>query len=377
MPSQGLEGVVAAQTSLSKVMGEEGRLIYAGYEIDDLAEKTSFEEVCHLLWHGELPDRGQLDAMRRELGEARTLAPGVIEILRLIPHDAHPMAALRTALSAAGNFDPDAEDDSEAANRRKAVRITGQIPSISAAFERLRAGEPIVEADPDRPLAEDFLRMLTGKEPGELEARIMDVALILHADHGLNASTFSARVTIATLSDMYSAIVSAVGTLKGPLHGGANQEVMRMLQEIGDPAAAGDHVRAALERKERIMGFGHRVYRALDPRAPILKALAEDLGRERGESRWLEIADAVNRTMREEMDARGKKIYANVDFYSAAVYYTLGIPIDQFTNIFAISRATGWTANVLEQLSDNRLIRPKAEYVGPLDKTVRPLDERS
>jgi citrate synthase len=377
MPSQGLEGVVAAQTSLSKVMGEEGRLIYAGYEIDDLAEKTSFEEVCHLLWHGELPDRGQLDAMRRELGEARTLAPGVIEILRLIPHDAHPMAALRTGLSAAGNFDPDAEDDSEAANRRKAVRITGQIPSISAAFERLRTGQPIVEADPDRPLAEDFLRMLTGKEPGELEARIMDVALILHADHGLNASTFSARVTIATLSDMYSAIVSAVGTLKGPLHGGANQEVMRMLQEIGDPAAAGDHVRAALERKERIMGFGHRVYRALDPRAPILKALAEDLGRERGESRWLEIADAVNRTMREEMDARAKKIYANVDFYSAAVYYTLGIPIDQFTNIFAISRAAGWTANVLEQLADNRLIRPKAEYVGPLDRTVRPLDERS
>lgn len=377
MSSQGLEGVVAAQTSLSKVMGEEGRLIYAGYEIEDLAEQTSFEEVCHLLWHGELPTRAELETMRTELGRARALGPDVVQILRLLPRDVHPMAALRTGLSAAGNFDPEAEDDSEEANRRKAVRITGQIASISAAYERVRTGQEIVEPDPGRPLAEDFLRMLTGQEPGELEARIMDVALILHADHGLNASTFSARVTIATLSDMYSAIVSAIGTLKGPLHGGANQGVMRMLQEIGEPAAAAGHVRAALERKERIMGFGHRVYRALDPRAPILHELAEQLGRERGESEWLEIADAVRDAMREEMDARGKKIYANVDFYSAAVYYTLGIPIDQFTNIFAISRAAGWTANVLEQLADNRLIRPKAEYVGPLDRTVRPLAERS
>jgi len=376
MSGQGLEGVVAAQTSLSRVMGEEGRLIYAGYEIGDLAEHASFEEVCHLLWNGELPTRDELGAIRAALGEARRIEPGVLDVLRLLPRDVHPMAALRTGLSAAGNFDAEAEDDSEEANRRKAVRITGQIAAISAAFERLRAGEEPLDADPGRPFAEDFLRMLTGREPGELEARIVDVALILHADHGLNASTFSARVTIATLSDMYSAIVSAIGTLKGPLHGGANQGVMRMLEEIGDPAAAGDHVRAALERKQKIMGFGHRVYRALDPRAPILHELAEELGRARGESRWLEIADAVRDAMRQEMDARGKKIYANVDFYSAAVYYTLGIPVDQFTNVFAISRAAGWTANVLEQLADNRLIRPKAEYIGPMDRTVTPLDER-
>ncbi|HSM36319.1 MAG TPA: citrate/2-methylcitrate synthase [Longimicrobiales bacterium] len=377
MSGQGLEGVVAAQTSLSKVMGEEGRLIYAGYEIGDLAEHTSFEEVCHLLWHGDLPTRAELDTMRAALGEARRLDDGVLDVLRLLPRDIHPMAALRTGLSAAGNFDPDAEVDTEEANRRKAVRITGQIAAISAAYERLRKGEEPLAADPASPLAADFLRMLTGRDPGELEARIMDVALILHADHGLNASTFSARVTIATLSDMYSAIVSAIGTLKGPLHGGANQGVMRMLQAIGEADEAAEHVRAALERKERIMGFGHRVYRALDPRAPILHELAEELGEARGDTRWLDIADAVRDAMRQEMDARGKKIYANVDFYSAAVYYTLGIPVDQFTNIFAISRAAGWTANVLEQLADNRLIRPKAEYVGPMDRTVRPLDERA
>ena len=377
MSGQGLEGVVAAQTSLSKVMGEEGRLIYAGYEIGDLAEHTSFEEVCHLLWHGDLPTRAELEAMRTALGEARRLDDGVLDVLRLLPRDIHPMAALRTGLSAAGNFDPDAEVDTEEANRRKAVRITGQIAAISAAYERLRKGEEPLAADPASPLAADFLRMLTGRDPGELEARIMDVALILHADHGLNASTFSARVTIATLSDMYSAIVSAIGTLKGPLHGGANQGVMRMLQAIGEADGAAEHVRTALERKERIMGFGHRVYRALDPRAPILHELAEELGEARGDTRWLDIADAVRDAMRQEMDARGKKIYANVDFYSAAVYYTLGIPVDQFTNIFAISRAAGWTANVLEQLADNRLIRPKAEYVGPMDRTVRPLDERA
>ena len=377
MSSQGLEGVVAARTSLSKVMGEEGRLIYSGYEIADLAENASFEEVCHLLWHGDLPNRQALNEIRGQLSDARALDGGVIDVLRLLPTDSHPMAALRTGLSAAGNFDPEAEDGSEEANRRKAIRITGQIPAISAAYERIRNGKDVVDPDPDRSLAEDFLRMLTGRDPDELEARIMDAALILHADHGLNASTFSARVTIATLSDMYSAIVSAIGTLKGPLHGGANQGVMAMLQKVGSADAAADYVRGALERKEKIMGFGHRVYRALDPRAPILHGLAEELGEARGDTKWLDISDAVRDAMREEMDARDKKIYANVDFYSAAVYYTLGIPVDQFTNVFAVSRAAGWTANVLEQLADNRLIRPKAEYIGPLDRTVGPVDQRS
>ncbi len=376
MPTKGLEGIVAAETRLSRVLGDEGRLIYGGYEIEDLAEHVSFEEVCHLLWHGELPDRSALDGLRDDLFRSSALRDEVVDVLRLLPEDAHPMAALRTGVSLLGAFDPEADDESPESNARKALVITAQLPTMTAAFHRIRNGEEPLQPRESLGLAANFLYMLTGEEPDELSARIMDVAFTLHAEHGLNASTFAARVTIATLTDIYSAITSAAGTLKGPLHGGANQRVMAALKEIGEPDRAEQWVGDALQRGEKVMGFGHRVYRTLDPRAPILKDLARELSEQSGETRWLDIADGVNSAMREEMDRRDKPIYANVDFYSAPVYYTLGIPTDLFTNVFACARAAGWTAHVLEQLADNRLIRPRAEYVGPMDRQVQPIEQR-
>ncbi|HEX7052023.1 MAG TPA: citrate synthase [Longimicrobiales bacterium] len=378
MSTRGLEGIVVAETQLSKIYGEQGRLLYRGYEIEDLAEHTSFEEVCHLLWYGELPDRRQLDALRAGFAEAAAVDPGVIDILRRLPKGGHPMATLRTLVSALSAYDPEAEDMSPEANHRKAVRLTAKLPTLTAAIERVRQGKDPIAPRPELGLAANFLYMLHGEEPAELPGRIMDVAFILHAEHGMNASTFSARVTVATLSDMHSAVVSAIGTLKGPLHGGANERVMRMLKAIGEPDRAAAWIRDALGRKERIMGFGHRVYRALDPRAPILKRLAEELAAQGGpaENRWLEISERVEQVMAEEMKARGKPIYPNVDFFSASVYYTLGIPPDLFTNVFASARVAGWTAHIMEQLADNRLIRPKAEYVGPEGKKVRPIEAR-
>lgn len=375
MVTKGLEGVVVAQTELSEVDGEEGRLVYRGYQIEDLAENTTFEEVCYLLWHGELPNRGQLAQLKRRLAEERPLPPRLLDLLRQLPHDTHPMAALRTAVSALASFDPEAETSSPEANYRKALRITAKMITITAAFARLRSGGEPVEPRPDLGHAANLLYLLKGEEPDELSARIVDTALTLHAEHGMNASTFAARVTIATLSDIYSAICSAIGTLKGPLHGGANEQVMEMLRSIGEPAHAESWVRAALGRGEKVMGFGHRVYRTLDPRAPILKRLAEELAA-RGGHAWLEISERVQAVMREEMDRRGKPIYPNVDFFSASVYYTLGIPTDLFTNVFACARAAGWTAHVMEQLQDNRLIRPDSDYIGPLNKKVVPIEER-
>ncbi|MBI4409088.1 MAG: citrate synthase, partial [Gemmatimonadetes bacterium] len=336
---------------------------------------TTFEEVCYLLWHGELPNRGQLAQLKRRLAEERPLPPRLLDLLRQLPHDTHPMAALRTAVSALASFDPEAETSSPEANYRKALRITAKMITITAAFARLRSGGEPVEPRPDLGHAANLLYLLKGEEPDELSARIVDTALTLHAEHGMNASTFAARVTIATLSDIYSAICSAIGTLKGPLHGGANEQVMEMLRSIGEPAHAESWVRAALGRGEKVMGFGHRVYRTLDPRAPILKRLAEELAA-RGGHAWLEISERVQAVMREEMDRRGKPIYPNVDFFSASVYYTLGIPTDLFTNVFACARAAGWTAHVMEQLQDNRLIRPDSDYIGPLNKKVVPIEER-
>ena len=377
MSSKGLEGVVAAQTALSHVYGEEGRLVYAGYEIEDLAENASFEEVCHLLWFGDLPNSKQLEDLRRRIAESAAVDPAIIEICRMADQHDHPMATLRTAISALSFFDDDAEDNSEQANLRKAIRLTGQAVTITAAIERVRRGAPPVEPRADLRLAENFLYMLRGEAADDLEARIVDVALTLHAEHGMNASTFAARVTAGTLADMHSAISAAVGALKGPLHGGANEQVMTMLQEIGTPANAEQWVRDALGRGEKIMGFGHRVYRTLDPRAPILKRLAEELNaRSGGHSQWLEIAEIIQRVVREEMDRRGKKIYPNVDFFSASVYYTLGIPKDLFTNIFACARMAGWTAHIMEQHKDNRLIRPQSEYTGPHGKRVQPIAQR-
>lgn len=377
MSTKGLEGVVAAETRLSKVLGEEGRLIYGGYDIEDLAENTTFEEVCHLLWSGSLPTRQQLQGLRGRMVEAASLDEPIVSILASAPEGTHPMAVLRTAASALGLFDPEAEDMSREANERKAVRITAKLASITAGYDRVRNGRELVAPRDDLNLGANFLYMLTGEEPDELRARIMDVALTLHAEHGLNASTFAGRVTAATLADMHSAVTSAIGALKGPLHGGANQRVMQMLEEIGEPDNAEAWVKGALERKEKIMGFGHRVYRTTDPRAPILRDLSAELGREAGESKWLDVSQRVVDVMKSEMEARGKQIYPNVDFFSASVYHTIGIPTDLFTNVFAMARAAGWTAHVIEQYDDNRLIRPRAEYTGPMDLKVTPLDERS
>lgn len=376
MASKGLEGVVAAQTALSHVYGDEGRLVYAGYEIGDLAENTTFEEVCHLLWFGELPGPAQLEQIRRQLAGSAVVDERVFDLIRAAPKDTHPMTTLRTAVSALALYDRDAEDMSPEANQRKAIRLTGQTITLTAAIDRIRNGRDPVAPTNDLGLAANLLYMLRGEPADELSARIIDAALILHAEHGMNASTFAARVTAGTLSDMHSAVTSAISTLKGPLHGGANEQVMVMLREIGEPENAAAYVRARLASGGKIMGFGHRVYRTLDPRAPILKRLAEELSQRMGGAKWLQVSERIQQTMREEMERRGKQIYPNVDFFSASVYFTLGIPMDLFTNVFACARMAGWTAHVMEQYSDNRLIRPQSEYVGPQHRRVQPLQER-
>jgi citrate synthase len=374
--TKGLQGVVAAETRISLVDGASGVLSYGGYAIEDLAANATFEEVCHLLWYGELPVRQQLDDLRRRLADGLAVHDGVIDVVRRIAKGSHPMASLRTAVSALSAFDPDAEDMSVEAADRKAVRLTAQSITLTAAIERIRNGNDPIAPRPELGLAANLLWMLRGEEPDALEERIIDASLILHAEHGMNASTFAARVTGGTMADMHSAVTSAIGALKGPLHGGANERVMEMLLKIDRPENAADYVRNVLEQGGRVMGFGHRVYRTLDPRAPILKALAEDLSRRAGEARWLQISEQVQQTMREEMDRRGKQVYPNVDFFSASVYYTLGIPTDLFTNLFACARMSGWTAHIIEQLQDNRLIRPESTYIGPTERTVIPLEKR-
>jgi citrate synthase len=373
MAGSGLEGVVVAETRLSRVDGEAGRLIYAGYGIEDLAAHVTFEEVCHLLWHGRLPGQSELETLRDDLAAESALPGHVIDLIRSAPATAHPMAVLRTAVSALGMHDPAAEDLSREPTLRKAIRLTATFPTITAATARIRSGQDPIEPRRGLSLAGNLLYMLNGEVASEHETRTMDVALTLHADHGFNASTFSARVTIATLADLYSAVTAAIGTLKGPLHGGANERVMQMLEAIATAEDAESWVMGALERKEKIMGFGHRVYRATDPRAPILRALGDELGG----SKWFAISDRVRQVMSREMERRGKQVYANVDFYSASVYQKLGVPTELFTNIFACARVAGWTAHILEQLEDNRLIRPKAKYVGPENLSVTPIEQRA
>jgi citrate synthase len=375
--SKGLEGVVVAQTRLSRIDGEAGELIYGGYDIDDLARNATFEEVCYLLWNGALPDRGQLAGLEAQLAAERPLSDGMLELLRRFPADADPMASLRTATSALGMFDPRANDNTDAENRRKAVLLTAKVPTIVAAVDRLRKGLEPVAPKQGLGTAANFLYMLNGEEANETRVRTFDVGLVLHAEHGMNASTFSARVTAGTLADIYSAVTSAVGTLKGPSHGGANVEVMNMLREIdGSAADPAEWIRSALDSRRRIMGFGHRVYRAVDPRATVLRELADQIMREAGETKWLDLSDHIRVVMAEEMERRGKKIYPNVDFFSASVYTTLGIATDLFTTIFAMARVPGWTAHLLEQYADNRLIRPSQEYLGPRDLKVPPIDAR-
>jgi citrate synthase len=377
MAAKGLEGVVVGQSRLSWIDGANGELLYGGYEIDDLARNTTFEEVCYLLWNGSLPNQEQLDGLQRELAANRKLRPEILEMIRAFPKDADPMAALRTVCSALGMFDPNADDNSEAELRRKAIFLTAQFPTAAAAYARIRRGEEPVEPLEDAGTAANFLYMLNGELANETRIRTMDVALVLHAEHGMNASTFAARVTAGTLADVYSAITSAIGTLKGPSHGGANVEVMNMLRDIDssgtDPK---EWVHRALEEGRRVMGFGHRVYKATDPRASVLRELADSIMAESGDTRWLDLSDQIRSAMATEMETRGKKIYPNVDFFSASVYTTLGIDMDLFTAVFAIARTPGWTAHLFEQYANNRLIRPEAEYVGPRGLRVAPIAER-
>ena len=357
---EGLEDVVAADSAICYIDGNRGVLSYRGIDIHDLAEKATFEEVCYLLWEGRLPRREELEEARRQVGQERTLPQEMLELLSsLVPH-LTPMDALRTMVSALAETDPDVRDMSPAANRRKSVRLTGQIATIVAAHHRLRGGQPVVDPDLSLGHAEDFLRMLNGAKPTPEAVRAFDMALVLHADHELNASTFAARVTAATLADMHSAITSAIATLKGPLHGGANEAVIRMLIEIGSLERVDDYIRSKLAAKEKIMGFGHRVYHTEDPRATHLREMSRALAESSGDTRWYDMSRRVEKLVNEE-----KKLNSNVDFYSASVYYMLGIPPDLFTPIFAVSRVAGWTAHVLEQYANNRLIRPRAEYIGP------------
>jgi citrate synthase len=377
MSNTGLEGIIVAQTRLSAINGEEGELIYGGYDIDDLARHTTFEEVIYLLWNGKLPNLRELEGLTAELAAERSLDPEIIKIIRSFPRDAGAMEALRTAVSALAMFDPEADDNSDEANRRKAIRLTSRIPTILAAFDRIRNGRDPVEPRIDLSIAADFLYMVNGEPADDLRVRTFDAALVLHAEHGMNASTFSARVTAATLSDMYSAVVSAIGTLKGPLHGGANTRVMEMLEQIDSSGQRpSEWVHEALERGDRVMGFGHRVYKAVDPRATVLRELADEIMQGKGETKWLDLSDRVRDAMSREMEERGKKIYPNVDFFSASVYTTLGISTDLFTPIFAMSRVAGWTAHLFEQYTNNRLIRPKAEYTGPRGLKVEPIEQR-
>ena len=370
-PSKGLEGIVAANTRLSDVKGDIGELVYAGYNINELAGKVSYEEVVHLLHENRLPNRAELAGLKKKLAANRTLPGGVIDILRKLPKETPPMHAIRTGISALGCFDARADDDSIENARQECLKLIAQIPVITAYFHRLRQGKTLVDPDASLGEAANFLYMVDGEKPSADKEKTLDLCYVLHADHGMNASTFSARVTIATLSDVYSAITTAIGTLKGPLHGGANEGVIKMLREIGSVDKVDSYIADALAQKKKIMGIGHRVYKTLDPRAPHLKRMAQTLSAQLGEPKWIQMSERIAEIM-----LREKHLNANVDFYSATVYYSLGIPTDLFTPIFAIARTSGWTAHILEQLADNRLIRPQSNYTGPTGLKVGPIEQR-
>jgi len=370
----GLEDVVVATSSICYLDGRRGVLAYRGYDIHDLAEHATFEEVCYLLWHGRLPNRAELGELQSQLVTSRRLPEGVLRLLRSLP-PSNAMDALRTVVSALSHFDSGANDMSPVGRYRTSVAMTAQLGSVVAISARIAAGGGVIDPDPALSHAANFLYMLTGKRPSQLEARALDVALVLHADHEFNASTFAARVCAATLTDVHSAMVAAIGALKGPLHGGANADVMNLLLGVGQDATdekIEETIRARLGRKEKIPGFGHRVYRTEDPRATHLRRMSEELCRRTGNLRWFEISQKIEQVVKAQ-----KNLNANVDFYSATTYYALGIPVDVFTPVFAVSRISGWTAHVLEQYANNRLIRPRAEYTGPqYPQTYIPLDRR-
>ncbi len=371
--SRGLEGVIAAITSLSRIDGDEGILIYRGIPIESLAENSTFEETTYFLLYGKLPTKKELDDFNSELKEYRALSEDEVDWIKKFPKDAHPMDALKTSVSLMGMSDPSGWQESKEANLKIAIKIIARIPSFVAAFDRIRNGREVVPADKDLSLAANFLYMLHGEVPDEGNARVLDVALILHADHGMNASTFGTMVTSSTLSDLYSSIITGIGTLKGPLHGGANEKVVAMLKEIGSPDKVEGAMKKALAERRKIMGFGHRVYKAYDPRARILKEYAKKLtGKE--ESLLVQTAIKVEEVMVRELSKKG--IFPNVDFYSGFVYKYLGIPTDLFTPIFAMSRVSGWVAHVVEYREANRIFRPRAIYNGPVGVEYTPIDER-
>lgn len=370
---KGLEGVVATTSSICYIDGERGVLAYRGIDIHELADNSTFEETCYLLWFGRLPTRNELRDLRDRLAEERKLDASIIHRLHLAPKHALPMDVLRTIVSALSFYDPEEKSNDREANIHKAIRLTAQIAMVVAAYDRIRKGKEVVEPDRSLSHAANFLLMLNGERPSKTAERALDIALILHADHELNASTFAARVTAATLSDMHSAITSAIGALKGPLHGGANEAVFQILQAVDKSKAEPvEYVKGMLAQKKKIPGFGHRVYHSEDPRATHLRKMSRDLGQSSGEPKWFEISRQI-----EEFVKADKKLNANVDFYSASTYHTLGIDVDLFTPVFAVSRISGWTAHVIEQLDDNRLIRPRADYIGPsYPQHYLPLEKR-
>ncbi len=368
---KGLEDVVAGSSSITFLDGIKGRMIYRGYDVTQIGDKTGFEEIVHLLWNGDLPNRSQYDNLRRELAGARALPPEVLAALQKFPKKSHPMDVLRAGVCLMALHDPDNADSSPAANRRKAVRLVAGVATLAAAWDRFRKGLPPVAPDPSLSHSANFLYMVTGQKPDATSVQALDLYLVLLADHDLNASTFTARVVVSTLSDLHAALAGALAALKGPLHGGANEKAMEMFLEIGDPAKTEAWVEKAVAEKRKFMGFGHRVYKVEDPRSALLKKMSERMGRLKNDLRWYEISVKVAETVH-----RLKGLNTNVDFYSASVLYLLGIPIDLFTTVFAASRAAGWCAHVFEQLADNRLIRPRSEYTGPADRAFVPLDKR-
>jgi citrate synthase len=368
---RGLEGVVAAETRLCDLDGKNGRLAYGGYDIDELARQATFEEVAHLLWHGELPARAPLDRFQEQLAAARAIPGDLVRAYALMPRDTDPMRVLQAAVAVLGMHDPDATDNSRPANLRKAVRLTSQFPTAICAHHRVRSGQAPVPPDPKLSLAANFLYMLTGTRPSAVTTRAFDASLTLYAEHELNASTFTTRVIAATLSDMHSAVAGGVGALKGTLHGGAGEAVMRTLLEVGRLDNVDAFVDRAMGEKRRLMGFGHRVYTAGDPRAAILKGMAEEACRQSGQALWYDLAVKLHAKVQAT-----KRLIPNVDFYSAPLFYSIGIPVDLFTSVIATARIAGWTANLLEQYDDNRLIRPRADYKGATRRAFVPADKR-
>lgn len=374
---KGLEGVVVAESRTSLVNGQEGKLVYDGYAIEILAENALFEEVAYLLWNGRLPNRSELEQLRSAIASEAVLPEGVIAQLKAYPKDADPMAVLRTAVSALALYDKDSEDNSPEANSRKAVRLTGQITTICAAWDRIRKGKEPVAPRKDLNLSQNFIYMLSGTDPDKTASDAINVYLVLLAEHGMNASTFASRVTVATGSDMHSGVVSGIGTLKGPSHGGANAEAMNMFLEIGEPSNVEPWFKKNIkEGDRRIMGIGHRIYKALDPRAAILEQHAEALAKSSGNTKWFEIAKKLAETARADQYFIERKLYPNVDYYSAILLYTIDLDVDMFPPLFAMSRIAGWTAHIIEQYTNNRLIRPDVTYIGPMGLQWVPIDQR-